>query len=158
MLFPRYSLLLYDTSKKNKCWYMLNHHFIIEKNNNNQVSGTFLRDIWFNYEIPEKDELYFMIILIHNENHYNKIMTIIENTTELNENGIPTVNNIPIQSSFSKCFILTKNIIKNTKEKMNKNNKNTEQITLFQDNCYFIINIITYDNKFMVTLPRFELN
>ena len=158
MSFPRYSLLLYDASKKNKCWNMLNHHFIIEKNNNNQVSGTFLRDIWFNYEIPDKDELYFMIILIHNENHYNKIMTIIEKATELNDNGIPTVNNIPIKSSFSKCFILTKNIINNTKEKMKKYNKNTEQITLFQDNCYFIINIITYDNKYMVTLPRFELN
>jgi len=157
MSFPRYCLLLYDASKK-KSWHMLNHHFIIEKNNNNIVRGTFLKDIWFNYEVPEKDELYFMITLIYNENHYNKIMTIIENTTELNNNGIPTVNNIPIKSSFSKCFILTKNIINNTKKKMKKYNKNTEDITLCQDNCYFIINIITYDNKCMVTLPRFELN
>jgi len=158
MSFPRYGLLLFDSSKKNKCWCMLNHHFIIEEKIDNRIMGAFLRDIWFNHEVSEKDELYFMITLICNENHYNKIMNIIENTTELNTNGIPTVNNIPIKTSFSRCFILTTYTINNTKEKMERMKTNTETITLYQDDCYFIINLIKYDDKFMVTLPRFELN
>ena len=156
MSFPRYSLILYDASKDN-CWNLLNNYFIIEEKINNSVKGVFLRDIWFNYEIPTND-LYFMITLIRDENHYNSIMNIIINNPGLNNNGIPNINSIPIPSSFSKCFILSNNIVNNTKKKMKINNKNKEKITLYQDNCYFIIYIIKSNNKYMVTLPRFELN
>jgi len=158
MSFPRYGLLLYDASKKNKCWNMLNHHFIIEEKINDRIRGTFLRDIWFNYEIPKKDELYFMITLINNKNHYNSIINIIENNTELNNNGTPNINSIPIQSSFSRCFVLSKHIINKTNEEMKINKQNRVQITLYQDNCYFIFYITKFNNKYMVTLPRFELN
>ena len=155
MSFPRYGLLLYDSSK-DKCWKLLNHHFIIEEKINS-VKGVFLRDMWFNYEIPEND-LYFMITLIRDKNHLRTIRDSILNNPVLNNNGIPNINSIPIHTSFSRCFILSKNIVNNTKNKMEEEQKNKAQITLCQDNCYFIINIIKNNNNHTITLPRFELN
>jgi hypothetical protein len=152
MSFPRYSLILYDASK-DKCWKLLNHHFIIEEKINS-VKGVFLRDMWFNYDIPEND-LYFMITLIRDENHLCTIRDSILNNPVLNNNGIPNINSIPIQSSFSRCFILSNNMVNNTKKKIKQNK---EQIILYQDNCYFKIYIVKCNNKYTVTLPSFELN
>ena len=158
MSFPRYVLMYYDTSDINNTWVLLNRHFILEENTNNIVRGTFLSDLWFNYKIQKDSDIYFMILFIENKNQYNTIVHLLKTNQIINENRLPNVNNIPINTKFAKSFILTKEKIKNTYGEMEEKKKNSHRISLYQDNCTFIIELMNHGDFYTIGLPRFEIN
>ena len=158
MSFPRYVLMYYDTSNINNTWELLNRHFVLEENKNNIVRGTFLSDLWFNYKIQKDSDIYFMILFVENKYEYNNIVHLLKTNQVINENCLPNINNIPINTKFARSFILSKEIIINKCEEMKKKKKNNEQIVLYQDNCIFIIELMKHDEFYTIGLPRFEIN
>ena len=158
MSFPRYALMYYDTSNINNTWTLLNRYFILEKNENDIVRGTFLSDLWFNYKIQEDSDIYFMILFIENRKQYNFIINLLGSNQIINENHLPNVNNIPINTKFAKSFILTKKKIKNTYGEMEEKKKYSHRIALYQDNCTFNIEMMKHNDFYTIGLPRFEIN
>ena len=158
MSFPRYALMYYDTSNINNTWSLLNRYFILEENENDIVRGTFLSDLWFNYKIQEDSDIYFMILFIENKEKYKSIIDLLKTNQIINENHLPNVNNIPINTKFAKSFILTKEKLKNSRDKMEEKKQNSHIITLYQDNCTFNIEMMKHDSCYTVGLPKFEIN
>ena len=158
MSFPRYALMYYDTSNINNTWTLLNRYFILEKNENDIVRGTFLSDLWFNYKIQEDSDIYFMILFIENRKQYNFIINLLGSNQIINENHLPNINNIPINTKYAKSFILTKEKIKNTYGEMEEKKKNSHRIALYQDNCIFNIEMMKHDSCYTIGLPNFEIN
>ena len=159
MSYPRYGLMMYDTSSKENKWSLQIYHFIIEYNKNNVVRGSFLRDLWFNYKLEKDAEIYFMIILIKDKKHHREIINILNNNGAIsNENNIPNVLDIPIKTDFARCFILTKNAINERMEKMSSGKQNTSKLIITNENCIFKIDVMRYDDIFTISIPSFELN
>ena len=158
MSFPRYALMYYDTSNINNTWTLLNRYFILEENENDIVRGTFLSDLWFNYKIQEDSDIYFMILFIENKEKYKSIIDLLKTNQIINENHLPNVNNIPINTKFAKSFILTKEKLKNTRNEMEEKKQNSHRIALFQDNCTFNIEMMKHASCYTIGLPKFEIN
>ena len=157
--FPRYVLMYYDTSDINNTWVLLNRHFVLEENKNGNVRGVFLSDLWFNYKIQKDLDIYFIILFIKNKKKYNTLINLLLKSNQImNENNLPNINNIMINTKFAKTFILTKEKLIYTRSEMKEKEKNYDKIILYQDNCTFIIEVMKHDNFYTIGLPRFELN
>ena len=158
MSFPRYALMYYDTSDINNSWVLLRHHFILEENENNVIRGVFLTDLWFNYKIQKDSDIYFMVLLIENKNQYNNIVHLLKTNQIINENCLPNINNIPINTKFAKSFILTKEMLMKKYDEMKEKKINTKDIVMYQDNCTFMIDLMNHGEFYTIGLPKFEIN
>jgi len=151
-----YKLAMY-TSEIDK-WVFINKPFMIE--NENLLSGVFLRDIWFCYKINKNyNDIHFMILKIkNNPNEWKQALKII-NKNHVEGNIKPSINDKPgdVYSDFSKYFHLDNKTIKNIKTQIKNENKESHIIKLYDDNCEFNIELIKFEDIFMITLPRFNI-
>ena len=157
MRYPAYALMYYDTSIRNSSWKLLYKHFILEENNDDCIKGIFLSDLWFNYKLHEKsDDIYFMILYIENEKSYNDIINVLNRCKNKNENNLPNILKMCIQTSFVKSFILTSEKIKELQDEMIEKDVNTRSVTLFQDSCLFSLDVMKHCDFFTISIPKFE--
>lgn len=139
-------------------WIFIRKPFIIE--NENLLSGVFLRDIWFCYRLNKNyNDVHLMILKIkNNPGEWEQALKII-NRNHVGNNVEPSIaDKLPeICSDFSKYFHLSNKIIKNAKKQINKENKVSQIIKLCDGNCLFNIELMKFEDIFMITLPRFNI-
>ena len=140
-------------------WVFINKPFIIE--NTDLLSGLFLRDTWFCYKIDKRyiDE-HFMILEIDNPNDFEKTLELINRNHENNRwHNKPSIDDKPpdYYSNFSRYFHITRKIIKNAKKQIELEKKDSQVIDVYDDNCLFKIELMKFENEFMLSLPRFNL-
>jgi hypothetical protein len=142
-------------------WVFINRPFIIE--NSSLLSGIFLRDTWFCYKIEKKkyyNDEHFMILEIDNPNDFDKTLELINRKHENNRwRNKPSIGDKPpdYNSNFSRYFHITRKMIKNAKKQIELEKKDSHIIKLYDDNCLFKIELMKFDNEFMLSLPRFNL-
>jgi hypothetical protein len=140
-------------------WVFINKSFIIE--NTDLLSGLFLSDIWFSHKIDENcDDYHFMILEIDNPSDLENALELINKNHKNKYNGVrASILDKPTDyhSNFSRYFHITRKIIKNAKKQIDLENKDTQVIKLYDDNCLFKIELMKFEEMFLLSLPKFNL-
>lgn len=159
-----YILAWYDKKESDK-WFISPKRFIIEENKDNVISGIFLRDIWYNYDIGNgkfKNDINFMLIETKYQDKYvwNDI-----NTNSINNEYESSMEDKPKNTALnSYYFTLEKDVINNYAKELLKINKHGVSKKLMLKNkennieVNLLFDLYNYDNKLvLMTLPRFKI-
>ena len=148
-------LAMFDTSK-DKSWKVLHKNFIIEQKTKSEIKGVFLQDLWFTYELNNKEsynDIHFMLLI----SKYNK--NKIELDLNRFDSGHPYTNEKPSKTCLKYYnFVLNKNEIKKYYKILKTDKLSNKRITLKDvnyENSLLLLDICEINNNFYLMLPEF---